>query len=226
MKRAFVIALLLVIGSGSRAAAQQAYKPAEVTSAEDAYVPYQVVTDGLFVLDVSLNKSGGIQKIDALRDPGAMFGAAKTSVEAWTFQPALQGGQKVPSRITLSFVYRPPSNGGAGALPPKDFSPILPTNNSDNGEPGGYVPVGIVSFDYPTYPVNSVSWGSVVVQLTIDEEGNIAKTAFLHSMGGFNDLVSEALKKWRFQTATFDGKPIRSKTVIAFVFQTPTSNSN
>ena len=221
-----VIAVLLVVGFGLRAVAQQAYKPAEVTSAGDAYVPYQIVTDGLFVLDVSLNKSGGIQEINALRDPGSMFGAARTSVKAWTFQPAFQGGQRVPSRMTLSFVYRPPNNGGAGAVRPKDFSPVLPTNDSDTGEPGGYVPVGIVSFDYPTYPVNSVSWGSVVVQLTIDESGNIAKTAFLHSLGGFNNLVSEALKKWRFQAATFDRNPIRSKTVIAFVFQTPTSNLN
>jgi hypothetical protein len=37
-------------------------------------------------------------------------------------------------------------------------------------------------------------------------------------------LVSDALKKWRFQAATFNGKPITSKTTIAFVFQTPSSN--
>jgi hypothetical protein len=38
---------------------------------------------------------------------------------------------------------------------------------------------------------------------------------------GFNNLVSDALKKWRFQAATFNGKPVTSKTVIAFIFQTP-----
>jgi hypothetical protein len=44
---------------------------------------------------------------------------------------------------------------------------------------------------------------------------------FLHGMDVFNNFVSDALQKWRFQAATLDGKSITSKTVIAFVFQPP-----
>jgi hypothetical protein len=70
---------------------------------------------------------------------------------------------------------------------------------------GTYVPVGIVSFDYPTYPVNSVSWGSVVVQLTIDESGNIAKTRFLY--GKLQQLSFRGTQKM-----AFSGCNIRWKT--------------
>jgi hypothetical protein len=51
-------------------------------------VPYQVVVDGLFVLDVSLNDDGTVERIDALRNPRAMPGDAKTSISGWKFRPA------------------------------------------------------------------------------------------------------------------------------------------
>ena len=224
MKRGLVIGFFLLMGLSRPTSAQQSYKPPELASAGDVYVPYQVVVDGLFVLDVCLDDDGTIQKVDALRDPGAMLGAAKTSVHRWTFKPASKEGKSVPSRMTVSFVYRPANNGIAAAVPPKDFSPVLPSDQSESSARGNYVPVGVLSFRYPEYPANSVAWGSVVVQLTVDSSGAVKDVDFLHRMEGFNALVSDALKKWRFQTATFNGKPITSKTVIAFVLQTPSSN--
>jgi TonB family protein len=224
MKRGLAIGfLLLSVGLSGSTSAQQTYKPPEVASAGDVYVPYQVVVDGLFVLDVSLGDDGAIQKVDALRDPGAMLGAAKTSVRNWKFQPASEESRSAPSRMTVSFLYRPPTGGLASAVPPKDFSPVLPPDQSESSEHRNYVPVGVLSFAYPEYPVNSVASGSVVVQLTVDSSGEVKGVDFLHRMEGFNSFVSEALKKWRFQAATFNGKSITSKTVIAFAFQPPHS---
>jgi hypothetical protein len=48
-----------------------------VTSAGDAYTSYNVVFDGLFVLDIGLSNEGDIRRVEALRDPGSMLGAAK-----------------------------------------------------------------------------------------------------------------------------------------------------
>jgi hypothetical protein len=222
MKRALVIFVL--IGFSWPVSAQPNYKPARVISAGDAYVPFQVMIDGFFVFDVVLNDDGTVERIDALRDPGAMPGAAKTSISSWKFQLASKDPASAPSRMIVSFVYRPPNYGNAAAVSPKDFAPVLPANQSNPSEHGNYVPVGILSFAYPAYPVNSVAWGSVVVQLTVEGSGDVKGVEFLHGMVGFNNLVSDALRKWRFQAATFDGKPITSKTVIAFVFQTPAAH--
>src|SRR5260370_2133694 len=100
-------------------AAQDNYAPPELTTAADAYVPYQVVIDGLFVLDVGLTDEGQVQRIEALRDPGSMLGAAKTSVQAWKFQPALDHGKPRASRLTVAFLYRPSDYGHTAPLPPK-----------------------------------------------------------------------------------------------------------
>src|SRR5580704_8364759 len=118
MKRVLAIGFFLLMGLSRPIFAQQTYKPPEVASAADVYVPYQVVVDGLFVLDVSLDGDGTIQKIDALRDPGAMIGAAKTSVSGWKFHPASQECNAAPSRMTVSFLYRPPNYGNVGVVPP------------------------------------------------------------------------------------------------------------
>jgi len=217
MKRGLVISFFLLIGLSRPTFAQQTYKPPEVASAGDVYVPYQVVVDGLFVLDVFLDGDGTIEKIDALRDPGAMIGAARTSVRGWKFRPASKDGKVAPSRMTVSFLYRPPNYGNAGVVPPKRFSPVFPSDQSDSH----YVPVGVLKFAYPEYPVNSVASGSVVVQVTVDGSGDLKGVDFLHGMENFNNFVSAALKQWRFQAATLNGKPITSKTVIAFAFQPP-----
>jgi TonB family protein len=214
MKSAPVIGFLLLALAWPNIA-QEIYNSPEVASAGDTYVPYQVVLDGLFVLDVFVDGEGAVQGIDAVPDPGAMLGAAKTSVRQWKFRPASREGRSAPSRMTVSFLYRPPNYGNATAVPPKQFSPVVPTEH-DN-----YVPIGVLSFAYPAYPVNSVAWGSVVVQVTVDNSGEVKGVDFLHGMDVFNNFVSDALKKWRFQAATLAGKSITSKTVIAFVFQPP-----
>jgi TonB family protein len=221
MKRGLALGFFLLMGLSRPASAQQTYKPPEVASAGDVYVPYQVVVDGLFVLDVSLDPDGTIQKIYALRDPGAMIGAAETSAHTWKFRPASKDGTAAPSRMTVSFLYRPPNYTNLGA-PPKGFSPVLPSDQPESAQ-DKYIPVGILSFAYPDYPVNSVISGSVVVQVTVDSSGDVKGVEFLHGIKIFNNFVSAALKQWRFQAATLNGKPITSKIVIAFAFQPPHS---
>jgi periplasmic protein TonB len=224
MKRGLAIGFFLLAALSRPSSAQQQFNSPEVASAGDAYAPYQIVLDGLFVFDLALDPDGAIQKIVPLRNPGAMLGAAETSLRGWTFKPASREGKPVASRFTAIFVYRPASNGVAAAFPPAKFSPVLPPDPQANSSHGNYVPVGVLSFVYPDYPVNSVAWGSVVVQLTVDGSGDVTKVDFLHSMEGFNSLVTDALKKWRFQPARRKGKPVAAKTVIAFVFQTPSAN--
>src|SRR5258706_4974374 len=185
MKRALVIFVL--IGFSWPVSAQRNYKPARVTSAGDAYVPFQVMIDGFFVFDVLLNDDGTVERIDALRNPGAMPGAAKISISSWKFRPASKNEEPAPSRMTVSFVYRPPNYGNAAAVAPTNFSAVLPPGQSDSSERSGYVPVGILAFAYPAYPVNRLAWGSVVVQLTVDGSGDVKGVEFLHGLAGFNN---------------------------------------
>ena len=54
--------------------------------------------------------------------------------------------------------------------------------------------------------------GDVVVELTIDETGNVIDTRLLKGIGhGVDEQVIATLRTWRFRPATKDGSPIPSK---------------
>ncbi len=214
--------LLILIGCLAVAAlANAVFRAPQVTSVTDAYLPYEVVFDGLVVLDVSLDRRGEVIGTEAMRDPGAMVPAAVTSVRTWKVRPGILGTATIPSEMTAVFVYRPRPNGPAAPVPPKDFKPVLPHPHTD--ETIDYVPAGIISFTYPDYPVNSVAWGSVIVQITVNSEGRIESTEVLRGMEPFTELAVDSLRNWRFQAATLHGKPVSSQLPIAFIFQTPVS---
>jgi TonB family protein len=202
---------------------QQTYNPPEVTLAGDAYTPYNVVLDGLFVLDVSIGDDGSIAKIQSLRNPGAMQGAVEAAVRTWKFQAAQAGGKARASRMTVAFVYRPGTLPTFGAAPTEGFTPVIPSAHADDAGKD-YVPVGILAFAYPEYPVNSVASGSVVLQATVDDTGNVKNVDVLHGMANFNRFARGALKNWQFQGATAGGKSVTSNIVVAFIFQAPPSS--
>jgi TonB family protein len=221
--RTFLCLILFSAIALSSGMADQTYVPPAVTSAGDAYIPYQnqIVTDGLFVLNVGISKAGAIQQIEALRNAGPIVEAAKNSLRSWKFRPASENGKPTASRLTVAFVYPPTSFTGIRPVQPKDFVPVIPSD-----QPGSeFVPVGILSFDYSDYPVNSVAWGSVVLQVTVGSAGDVEDVSLLHAMAGFNDFAQHALKRWRFRAATFQGNPVTAKAVVAFIFQTPLGHS-
>lgn len=224
-KIAFVV-LASLIGLCSSTFGQRPYEPPKVLSADDAYLAYLAPNDGFYVFDVSLTDDGKIEQIGTLRTPsGATFDGAKISINSWKFEPAAQGPRDLPSRLTAVFVYRPPNFDIVPAEPPKDFVPVIPPRQTDDHQKSDYVPVGIVAFNYPEYPVNSIARGSVIVQVTVNEAGKVVHVTLLHSMAGFNHLVTDVLGKWQFRAATLEGKPITAPAVIAFVFQPLTSTN-
>ncbi len=62
--------------------------------------------------------------------------------------------------------------------------------------------------------------GNVVVEITIDEAGNIVGKAIVQSLGPAIDAkVLAALENWRFRPATRDGVPIPSKQDVVYHFK-------
>ncbi len=61
--------------------------------------------------------------------------------------------------------------------------------------------------------------GDVIVEITIDERGNVVEERLLTSLDhGIDEKVIAALKNWHFRPATSDGVPIPSKQDVHFHF--------
>jgi protein TonB len=78
----------------------------------------------------------------------------------------------------------------------------------------------VATFDPVAYPWELPdSEGNVVVEIVIDERGEIVAKTVLQSLGPkLDEKVLLALQNWRFQPATRNGSPIASKQDAIFHF--------
>jgi TonB family protein len=61
--------------------------------------------------------------------------------------------------------------------------------------------------------------GDVVVEVAINEKGDVVETRVLKSLGfGLDDVIVETLRKWHYQPAKVDGVPVASKHDVYFHF--------
>lgn len=99
-----------------------------------------------------------------------------------------------------------------------------PFGSSSSGLSSGYEsrPALPVVFPNPAVDRSDIPAGvagDVVVEVTIDEKGNVADAKVLESLGyGLEQKVLEALKNWRFTPATMNGVAIASRQDVHFHF--------
>jgi TonB family protein len=77
---------------------------------------------------------------------------------------------------------------------------------------------------YPNPPVDRTALprdlvGDVVIEVTIDSQGNVVETRIVQAIGhGIDEKVEATLRRWHFQPATLDGTPVASKHDVHFHF--------
>ena len=88
-------------------------------------------------------------------------------------------------------------------------------------EPPRFEPAEVVSAVEAPYPPNSVAAGTVVFEVTIGASGAIEQIRRVREVPSLTEVAERSLKQWKFTPATLDGRPVRSKTSVAFTFTRP-----
>jgi TonB family protein len=106
-----------------------------------------------------------------------------------------------------------------------------PDETARGGSPFGRVPGSPLSFDevvpafpvvYPDPPVSDLDvptgvHGDVIVEVTIDSQGNVIATKLLQGIGyGIEQKVLTVLQRWHFHPAVRDGVTIASQHIVHF----------
>jgi TonB family protein len=61
--------------------------------------------------------------------------------------------------------------------------------------------------------------GDVVIEVTIDSEGNVVETRIVQAIGhGIDEEIEATLRRWHYQPATLDGTPVASHHDVHFHF--------
>ena len=84
-----------------------------------------------------------------------------------------------------------------------------------------YDPPAVLSTVDAVYPVQSVATGTVVLEVSLDDNGKITEVKVVRGIASLTEPAEHSVRQWKFQPAKLDGKPVPSKIVAAFSFVPP-----
>jgi TonB family protein len=111
-----------------------------------------------------------------------------------------------------------PSSSTAASLPMPTIQPEGPPTKA-----GGHVQEPkLISSAMPVYPQaarNSGIQGDVVVETTIDKDGNVAGMRVISGPAMLRQSALDALRKWKYEPSKLDGQPIGVQVMVTIKFR-------
>jgi TonB family protein len=74
---------------------------------------------------------------------------------------------------------------------------------------------------YPPQAATALIFGTVIVEVTVDESGNVTSVRPLSGHPLLHDAATNAARGWTFKPTIVDGKPIKVLGSLAFTFKLP-----
>ncbi len=176
--------------------------------------PINTNTTGFVTLDVSLDASAAVQNVTVVRDVPPLTSAAQDAVKSWQYTPAMVDGQGVAGLVRVNVAFNPYNPSGVG-LPGESLQPAA------GGGGGAFQPAGLTKANYAMYPPNTVSAGTVVLQVHVGHDGKVHGAIVVRGKGALSGAATAAAKTWVFTPAMYQGKAVASDVVVAFVFAAP-----
>lgn len=210
------LAAVLVVTAGARGQTDGEYQGVRVAQAVNIAYPPNSQVAGMVTLDVSVDASGVVQKIQAVRDMAPFTSAAENGLKSWKFEPAMVDGQPTGGKARISVVFNP-FNPGDVSIP----NPPVPTPENTRGGKGEFRPADVKTAQYAVYPANTVASGTVVLDVKVGGDGSVEGIKVLRGVGVLAGAATKAVQGWVFVPASYEGKTVRSHAVVAFVFVAP-----
>jgi len=194
------------------------FVPANVSRAGNIPYPTSSLDAGVVTLSIDLDKTAQVTGVGILRDISSVSGSAAVAVRSWTYTPATRDGKPVASTLTINIVYDPGFL-GADNIPLPPPSQVQPISTKDPA----FFPAQLNTATFAPYPAKAKVQGAVILDVTLDTNSNIANVATLRDVPPLSASATGALKNWSFSAATYEGNPIQSNMVVAFVFRSPSA---
>lgn len=209
-----LVAVSLLAGVGVQGQSAGKYHAAGIAQAGDIAYPMNSQAPGFVSLDVSVDASGAVQSVTVVRDVPPLTAAAQNAVQGWQYTPAMVDGQGVPGTVRVNVAFNPFNPGGVG-LPGESLQP------TSGGAGGDFQPAQLQKASYATYPPNTVTSGTVVLQVHVGGDGKVHGVIVVRGKGALSGTATAAAKTWVFTAATYKGRAVASDVGVVFVFASP-----
>ena len=157
----------------------------------------------VLTLDAVIGKDGRVRTLHASTGPVNLIPQAMDAVRQWTYRPTLVNGQAVEVVTEVAAVFAP--------------APGAPVSK------GTFVPPVAISQPQAAYTPEARAagfTGSVMVSCIVDEKGTPQNVTVVRGAGmGLDERALEAVKQWRFQPGTRDGKPVPVQAQVEVRFK-------
>ncbi len=80
-----------------------------------------------------------------------------------------------------------------------------------------FQPAEVTRSAFPPYPGMTVASAAIVLEVNLSAKGEAEEVKVLRDFPSLAEEVKTVVGDWRFMPATFNGHPIRSKILLAFV---------
>jgi TonB family protein len=130
----------------------------------------------------------------------ATLRAVREALDGWRFAPARKNGQPVAAEIVVPVLCQQPPGRDAGKFtPPRVTSQRTP--------------------DYPYSMSRFGLRGEVTLDFDVDVDGKVKNPVVYSSDNpAFDEPAIKAVREWKFQPATRDGNPVKSRQRVPIVF--------
>jgi len=151
---------------------------------------------------------------------------AMEAVAAWRFEPGLKNGIPVTVEATIEVNFRLLDDKEAAALAATPPQPV-PAATLQAAQVGGYPAkttaprlIRKVEPEYTEEARRAKYQGTVTLSAVINAEGLAENLRVVHSLGlGLDEKAIEAVKQWKFEPGTKEGKPVASMSTIEVNFR-------
>lgn len=176
---------------------------------------------GAVVLHVKIGADGKVQDLSVVSGNPDFAAAAAQAVKKWRFQPYLVDGRPTGAEQSVTVNFTLPSD-----APPPDSSQIQ-SDDEFNKEvdarvsagsllrvvtgPGVTPPKAVhtIDPDYSQEARDARVQGTVLLRMILEADGVPGEIHVSRSMGhGLDEKAIEAVRRWKFEPATKDGKPV------------------
>lgn len=223
-KRILMVVVALLVGSAN--ARQTELTPQRIQRTEAVAMGnlIEVVTPqypadlqtitGKVVVRIVISTEGRVIEAKVLSGHPMLMSATLDAVKQWKFRPYVLNNERVEVDTTATVEYKadPPH-----VVTPKPFQGPRKLRVSQSVVEGMMLTkVG------PVYPLEAQAkhiQGDVILQATIDKEGNIAGLKVISGHPLLAEAATEAVRQWKYKPYRLNGEPVEVETTIKIQFR-------
>lgn len=176
------------------------------------------IRSGTVVLELIINEKGEVWQVRVLDGPLSLIDAALDAVRQWRYAPTIVDGLPSPvittAKVRVVVQDEEPANCGAAA--PR-LEPIPTGGNVQESK--------LLRKAEPIYPKEFRGRGTILLQVTVNEQGDVYEVRILRCPSIMEKAVLAAVCRWKYSPTFLNGAPVPVISTAAIEFNLPVSES-